>query len=382
MGDVYAALRKQVPANALRAVDTYAKAVPEYQALAANPDDHARNLEFAVFVRRRFLDLVPNDHPPTGEDLSIVGAFGEQRGRNGVSLTVGRRLLALHTSVSLREIHDACGPTDLDDGLHMLAWLAHQGAIANQAYTAGILKGQQRLLPSIGRVGQFAAMALAGDPAAPTYAETLGIPVRGHLQVIVVRTAPHDEPIGSRSEDILEIAWRCYRAPSIWHQPDEFVALLPANQETPALALAREVAAGTGRPCAAGVAAGPLSTLVDTFGIARRVSHVVPPRTDPDHIYTMADVFIELGVAELPEIGGWLRGLARRLATGPDLIATLDSYYRHDLDRSRTATALNVHPRTLDYRLQKAHELTGVDPRSVNGIRICTTAMTRFGADG
>jgi sugar diacid utilization regulator len=157
------------------------------------------------------------------------------------------------------------------------------------------------------------------------------------------------------------------------------VVLLPADQETAALALMREVADIVGRPCAAGTATGPMSSLAEAFETARLVSQVVPPQTRPDHLYTMADVFIEIGVAELPELDRWLRDLAQRLATGPDLLTTLDTYYRHDLDRSRTATALNVHLRTLDYRLGRAHELTGVDPRTVKGIRVFTTAITLDG---
>jgi hypothetical protein len=38
---------------------------------------------------------------------------------------------------------------------------------------------------------------------------------------------------------------------------------------------------------------------------------------------------------------------------------------------------LRVHPRTLDYRLRRVHELTGIDPHSVHGIRALSTAAAR-----
>jgi sugar diacid utilization regulator len=69
-------------------------------------------------------------------------------------------------------------------------------------------------------------------------------------------------------------------------------------------------------------------------------------------------------------------------ATGPDLISTLEAYYRHDLSRARAAASLNIHPRTLDYRLRRAQDLTGVDPHSVQGVRVLTTAITRAAAGG
>ncbi|HEU5474369.1 MAG TPA: helix-turn-helix domain-containing protein [Actinophytocola sp.] len=375
MGTLYAELASQAPASALRVVDSCVKELPEFQAVAANPDDYARMLEFAVFLRRRTLELAPNDHPLTGDDLAIVGAFGAERGGQGISLPAARSALALHAAATLREIHETCGPADLDEGMHLLGWLGRQAPIAQQAYLAGVLRGQNRHRPVIGEIGRFVGLALAGDPAAPGYARKLGIAVLDHWQVVVIRAPGPGEP----DEAAVELVWRRHRAPATWHRPGELVVLLPADQETAAPALVREVADIVGRPCAAGTATGPLSTLAETFELARRVSQAVPPRTRPDHLCTMADLFIEIAVAELPELDRWLRDLAARLATGPDLRATLDAYYRHDLDRSRTAAALNVHPRTLDYRLQRAHQLTGVDPRTVNGIRVFTTAVTLDG---
>jgi hypothetical protein len=379
MGSLYTTLRNRVPANALRFIDVCAQELPEYRALVATADGHAKVLEATMFAWRIPLDHAPHDQPFSGEDLSLIGAIGEDRGTKGIHVQAGRRTFALYTSAFLHQIHDAAGPSDLGAGLHLLAWLGQHVPVTHQVYTAGILRGLKRQLPVFGQVGQFAELALAGDPVAPMYAENLGIAPHGHFRVVVIRTSTHDEQTGKRSEGVLEMAWRRHHAPATWHRPDELVALLAVDKQTSALALVRDVAEIMGRPCGAGTDAGPLSTLAETFAMARRVSQVVPPQTRPDHLYTMADVFIEIGVAELPEIDRWLRGLARRLATGPDLRTTLDTYYRHDLDRSGTATALNVHLRTLDYRLRRAHELTGVDPRTVNGIRIFTTAITLGG---
>jgi sugar diacid utilization regulator len=104
--------------------------------------------------------------------------------------------------------------------------------------------------------------------------------------------------------------------------------------------------------------------------------------TTPRALYDLSDVFVELGVAHLSRANRWLRDVAARLAPGPDLVATLDAFYLNDMNRSRTASSLHLHPRTLDYRLQRVRELTGVDPGSVRGIRILTavTGQIRGGA--
>jgi DNA-binding PucR family transcriptional regulator len=91
----------------------------------------------------------------------------------------------------------------------------------------------------------------------------------------------------------------------------------------------------------------------------------------------VADVFVELAVADVPFIDAWLHTVARSLEPGPDLVTTLDAYYRHDMNRGAAAAALNVHPRTLDYRLRRVAELTGIDPASTHGIRTLSTVVTR-----
>ncbi|RSM42775.1 hypothetical protein DMB66_54380 [Actinoplanes sp. ATCC 53533] len=88
-------------------------------------------------------------------------------------------------------------------------------------------------------------------------------------------------------------------------------------------------------------------------------------------------VFVEVGVAAAPWLDDWLRGYIVRLRPGPDLLRTLDVYFRNDMSRLGTASALHVHPRTLDYRLQRVRELTGLVPGSTRGVRILSAAVTR-----
>jgi len=381
MGNLFSALRNQVSANAKRIVEICADELPVYRAVAVHPDDYAQMLDFAVFIRQRTFDLVTSDHPLTGDDLEVVAGTGEARGKKGMSQLVARRILALHAAATMREIHEASGPRDLTDAMHLLAWLGAQGPVAQNAYTLAFLEGQKRHLPIVGQVRQFAELALADDPAAVGYARNIGLTTADHYLVVVLRAARHDESATKQAEDVLEAVWRHHHVPATWYRPDELVALLPAHQEKSALALAREVAEVTGRSYAVGTATGPTSSLAETLTMARRVSRVTRAQATPDQLYTVADVFIEIGVAEVPELDRWLRDVTRQLAAGPDLIPTLDAYYRHDLNRTRTATTLNIHTRTLDYRLHRAHELTGLNPHTAHGIRVLSTAISRSVAE-
>jgi sugar diacid utilization regulator len=59
-----------------------------------------------------------------------------------------------------------------------------------------------------------------------------------------------------------------------------------------------------------------------------------------------------------------------------DLIETLEQWYAADFDRRAAATALNVHPNTLDYRLRRVSELTGLDTGTARGLQMLGAAMT------
>jgi DNA-binding PucR family transcriptional regulator len=59
-------------------------------------------------------------------------------------------------------------------------------------------------------------------------------------------------------------------------------------------------------------------------------------------------------------------------------VTTLDAYYRSDMNRLLTAASLHIHPRTLDYRLRRVRELTGIEPGSTHGVRVLSTAVARM----
>ncbi|SEQ52880.1 PucR C-terminal helix-turn-helix domain-containing protein [Lentzea albida] len=61
---------------------------------------------------------------------------------------------------------------------------------------------------------------------------------------------------------------------------------------------------------------------------------------------------------------------------GPDLLTTLDVFYANDMDKQLAARALHVHRNTLDYRLRQIHRTTGLNPTSVRGVQLLSSAFT------
>lgn len=390
MDTLFDLLWRRVDGNARNAVERYRAEVPEYRVATGERELEAAVLDFAVFLRRLVLTRAGEDRPLTGADLERIGVIGQARGEHDLSLSSQRVVLGVHTTLMVHEIHDVATPRHTEELLRLTGWLGAEGMRARSAYLAGFLSGVGRSNSMRARVATLTRMALSEDPAGPgLLGGLLGVDLgRGCLVTVVCVPADAMLP-GEERERVAEELLARWRYPLDWTEPGELVALVPfepgETEETPAvrdraLGLARDVVAAVGRPCSLGAAAGLPGGLADGLETARRLSGVAPPEAPPRAVYTVEDLFVELAVAGTPAVDAWLRTFADRLATGPDLFRTLDAYYRHDMGRVAAATELRVHPRTLDYRLQRVRALTGIDPASTQGVRIFTSAVSRAAA--
>ncbi|MFD9907349.1 PucR family transcriptional regulator [Streptomyces sp. NPDC059063] len=415
MGSLFAELARKAAMNARREVETYAREIPEFALLDANPRARAETLEYAVWLRHRTNELAPTNSALTDADLDCIASMGEARGGTGLSLDSRQRILRLHTALMLREINEATDAQrggDAEELLRMMSWFAPQGERGIGAYRRGFVTALRRRLPYGEQVALLTRSLLTADAMAAELAASVGMELPERCAVTVIR-AP-DRPTGDHDLDHeIEALAKTHQVPLMWcPQPatatatdtgpgtgngrsngrgGELIALIPLPPgphnlvpdpltPTPLVHdLVHDFAQTLGRPCAAGTATAPLSDLADALDRARRISRAAPLRRAPAPLeaHTMADVFVELATADIPHVDDWLRAVARRLDPGPDLVATLDAYYRHDMNRATTAAALNVHPRTLDYRLRRVRELTGIPPTSTRGVRILSAVVTR-----
>lgn len=94
----------------------------------------------------------------------------------------------------------------------------------------------------------------------------------------------------------------------------------------------------------------------------------------PHGLYTLRDVLFEYQVTHPSDAVPALAALMDPLERHPDLRKTLDVYLAQDLDRRRTAAALHIHPNTLDYRLRRVVQLTGLEPTTTSGLQLLAAA--------
>ncbi|WP_200308130.1 PucR family transcriptional regulator [Streptomyces adelaidensis] len=401
MGSLFAELARQVSTNARREVETYTREIPEFGFLDKDPRARVETLEHSMWLRHRTVELSPHNGELSDDDLGYIASMGELRAGAGMSLDGRQQVLRVHTALMLREINEATEAQrggGVDELMRMMTWFAPQGDRGIGAYRQGFVRVLRRRIPYVEQVALLARSLLDGDPISAELASAVDLELPDYCAVTVFRLP--DRPTVDRFlENEIETLVKSHQVPVVWGPEHgdgsgELIALVPlAGTAAPHLVpdllpelipahlpeLVRDFALALGRPCAVGTATAPLSGLADALDRARRISRAAPlrPPSARPRPHTLADVFVELAVADVPFVDEWLRTVARNLDSGPDLVATLDAYYRHDMHRGVTATALNVHTRTLDYRLRRVRELTGLDPGSTRGVRTLGAVVAR-----
>lgn len=92
-------------------------------------------------------------------------------------------------------------------------------------------------------------------------------------------------------------------------------------------------------------------------------------------VYTLEDVLLEYHLTRPDESSDRLSSLLDPLADRPDLLQTVRVFLEEEYDRRRTASRLGLHPNTVDNRLARVAELTGIDASTPRGVTLLITAL-------
>lgn len=143
------------------------------------------------------------------------------------------------------------------------------------------------------------------------------------------------------------------------------ILLLPRTADADDLAVARHLGERLG--VAADRPVVLTHTRADVAGLPRAVStvrtllDVVERSGRPPGVYGLAELALDVQLHQSTPATAPLAALLAPLAARPDLRATLEAHVATGLQRRATAAALNLHPNTVDYRLRRVAELTGLD---------------------
>ncbi|WP_419993511.1 PucR family transcriptional regulator [Streptomyces boninensis] len=109
-------------------------------------------------------------------------------------------------------------------------------------------------------------------------------------------------------------------------------------------------------------------TAAEVLRIARACGH-------PAGVHHLDDVLLEYHLSRPGESGRRIAALLDPLADRPYLLDTLRTHLAHGRQRRATAAALGLHPNSVDNRLAKAAELTGLDLGTPRGTALVLAAL-------
>jgi len=92
-------------------------------------------------------------------------------------------------------------------------------------------------------------------------------------------------------------------------------------------------------------------------------------------MYLLDDVLVEYQLTRPGVARERLAALLKPIEDQSSLMDTLVCYMGNELNRRRTAAVLNVHPNTVDYRLRRIADLTGLDATHPAGIHRVAAAL-------
>ncbi|MCP9953432.1 helix-turn-helix domain-containing protein [Actinomadura madurae] len=92
-------------------------------------------------------------------------------------------------------------------------------------------------------------------------------------------------------------------------------------------------------------------------------------------MHRLDDVLLEYHLSRPGESADRIAALLDPLDDHPHLLETLRTHLGSRQQRRATATALGVHPNTVDNRIAKATELTGLDLTTPHGTALALAAL-------
>lgn len=367
-----------------KVLEMTASEIPKVAQLhAKRPKEIPAELDFATV---RMLDMFDNGRAPLlDSDLEVFRNMGARRCLfDSFSASDVRDAFEVGHLVGLRDVLSVANSENYAEFAKLITYGAQENARILAAAMAGYhdtarvergetIQARRQLLAEVLRAStESAAMAAAAGILLP----------EGYL-ILICRFLQEEGALDralDASRGVLGsspgILW------STEARRDEMLVLLPVNgDEDAAEALSAELVTAASRKVRSVRAAQALATTVgsvpETLRELRQIMSVVVAMPDAQaRPYKAAELVIELAISRQPALQNRLVDFLGPLERGTDLRLTLDELFFHELDRERTANALNIHRRTLSYRLQKIREFSGLDPSSPHGIQLLRAAMT------
>ena len=395
MGDG-AALSSRVERNAdalaRRMLDELVRQIPLYSHL---PKEQLQGeiLDILRYNLAIFFRMLREGGRPLAEDLVEIRASAARRAEERIPLEAVLTAYHVGALVAWDALCDEAGEDEREELLglatHVMAYIESVTSGVAGAY----LEERQAIYGEEREAQRALAEALLSGGATDALAQRVGSALApGYLVVALhVRTSPDETDEGVEGAVASRRKLRRMELALAATGRGETLTLLgpsggpvliavrgdTADAERQQLPdLLASLAEAAGAAVTAGVSFRPGLDGVPVAGSeAAEVLRLATELNRPPGRYELDDVLVEYLVTRPSDAASRLAGVLTALDHGPELVETLQGYFDADLDRRSAAAALNIHPNTLDYRLKRVSELTGLSVGSSRGLQVLGAAL-------
>jgi hypothetical protein len=363
-------LLTELPDFTRRVLAEITERVPEYQQLPGEElaGDITRVIEQTL---RAFAHVLQTGSLPTGDELRFLRESAARRAEEGVPIDVV--LTAYHVGIQVvwEALVPDARPDEVGQVLELNALAMRYLQVVTPAVSAGYLDERQTmfddersarhtlltsLLDGTQEAGPYVVLALHMPPHPDELTPGVDASVAARRKLRRLRTELERH---SREPVLSSLT------------PGGGVVLIPGDDLQRVERMVSEAARAAGVALTAGAAAAPPSGVAAAARLARDVLDVAVQTGRPG-LHQLTDVLLDYQLSRPSAALEPLAAIVRPLSE--ELVQTLEVYLQRG-SRRPAATELHVHPNTVDYRLRRVAELTGLDPTRIEHVTLLTAAL-------
>ncbi|WP_354644565.1 PucR family transcriptional regulator [Kitasatospora camelliae] len=330
---------------------------------------------------RAFIEVLRLGELPGPDELARIRESSARRADEGVPLEAVVGAYHFGAEECAARVLAAAEPGDLPDVLLVQHRLLGYLRLVSSAVAAGYVQERQTALgdEQVARQSLLSRLLEGGDPQAA--ADRAGILLPPCYLVLGIAIGPHPDELLPGVNHAVATRRKLRRLRHEVQRQTTGVALSALSGDGGLVLLPSAAAAADfggpdrerlarlvehlGRMCGADLlvaaAAAAPDGVADAARLVGEVREVAEASGRGPGLYLLDDVLLEYQLSRPSPARDGLAALLGPLTRRPELLDTLRTFLASGLDRRLAAARLQVHPNTVDYRLRRASELSGLD---------------------